>query len=174
MIIAISGLSGTGKTTIAKELSKITNIPISIRYTNRPMRPGETNGIDYHFVDEISDGKFVGIERYNVDGGYTWSYGSKKEDIKDVSIMVINPLAIKALRDSGITVYDIRIELNENVRLNRITQRNDNQTKNEIERRTNADKAILNSYEPTVTIYNISSVETAKLIAHELQKLKIM
>ena len=88
--------------------------------------------------------------------------------------MVINPLAIKALRDSGITVYDIRIELNENVRLNRITQRNDNQTKNEIERRTNADKAILNSYEPTVTIYNISSVETAKLIAHELQKLKIM
>ena len=143
MIIAISGLSGTGKTTIAKELSKITNIPISIRYTNRPMRPGETNGIDYHFVDEISDGKFVGIERYNVDGGDTWSYGS-------------------------------RIELNENVRLNRITQRNDNQTKNEIERRTNADKAILNSYEPTVTIYNISSVETAKLIAHESQTLQII
>ena len=50
MIFVISGLSGSGKSTIAKKLSEKTGIEMVIQYTTRPIRPGEKNGIDYNFI----------------------------------------------------------------------------------------------------------------------------
>ena len=50
-IIAISGPSGTGKTTIVKTLLK--NFPVfafSISATTRPIRSDETDGSDYYFL----------------------------------------------------------------------------------------------------------------------------
>ena len=50
-LIVISAPSGTGKTTIVKELMlKNKNIKASISYTTRNIRPNETNGLDYVFV----------------------------------------------------------------------------------------------------------------------------
>tara|TARA_B100001750_G_scaffold242163_1_gene255089 strand:- start:707 stop:1327 length:621 start_codon:yes stop_codon:yes gene_type:complete len=50
-LIVISAPSGTGKTTIVKELMlKNQNIKASISYTTRNIRPNETNGLDYVFV----------------------------------------------------------------------------------------------------------------------------
>ena len=43
MIFVISGLSGSGKSTIAKKLSEKTGIEMVIQYTTRPIRPGEKN-----------------------------------------------------------------------------------------------------------------------------------
>ena len=53
MIYVITGLSGSGKTTIAKEVSKKTNLPLVTTATTRPMRPGEKNSIDYWFLSVI-------------------------------------------------------------------------------------------------------------------------
>ena len=62
MMFVLSSPSGTGKTTLAKKLSKNnTNFAISISYTTRKPRPNEINGKDYYFVSkeefgsEISD-----------------------------------------------------------------------------------------------------------------------
>ena len=50
-LIVISAPSGTGKTTIVKQLMRQNkNIKASVSYTTRNMRPNETNGLDYIFV----------------------------------------------------------------------------------------------------------------------------
>ena len=49
----ISAPSGCGKTSLVNAaLQSATNMTISISYTTRPIRPGEQDGVNYHFVDE--------------------------------------------------------------------------------------------------------------------------
>lgn len=51
MIFVVSAPSGAGKTSLCSELLKATpGLQVSVSYTTRPKRGGETNGIDYHFV----------------------------------------------------------------------------------------------------------------------------
>lgn len=51
-IIVIAAPSGCGKTSVIKRfLAEHANAQHSISCTTRPMRPGETNGKDYHFLD---------------------------------------------------------------------------------------------------------------------------
>lgn len=55
-LFIISAPSGTGKTSLVMSLLKrMPDARLSISYTTRQIRPGETNGVDYHFV---SDEKF--------------------------------------------------------------------------------------------------------------------
>ena len=54
LFIVISGPSGTGKTSVIKELCKVeTTLEFSISATTRPPRSNETDGIDYHFLGQI-------------------------------------------------------------------------------------------------------------------------
>lgn len=155
MIIAISGLSGTGKSTVAKVLSEMTGLPIAIRDTNRPIRPGEQNGVDYNFVDTFNDDDYIGIEKFKVANGETWCYGTKKETVKKHCIMVVNPLGIEKLRNEyrG-AIVDFMIYVDENIRLERIMHRNDNQSKEEIKRRSEADLKTFENYIPEFSICN--------------------
>ena len=62
-IIIISSPSGAGKTTITKRIiSKNKKIELSVSYTSRPIRKGEKNTIDYHFVEKK---KFVYLKNKN-------------------------------------------------------------------------------------------------------------
>jgi len=52
-LIIISGFSGAGKGTVVKELlNNDSNRVLSVSYTSRNMRDGETNGKEYHFITE--------------------------------------------------------------------------------------------------------------------------
>ncbi len=47
----IAAPSGAGKTSLVKALLRAdADLKLSISFTTRPMRPGEQNGVDYHFV----------------------------------------------------------------------------------------------------------------------------
>jgi len=49
----VSAPSGAGKTSLLKVLLENTGgIEVSVSHTTRAMRPGEQNGVHYHFVDE--------------------------------------------------------------------------------------------------------------------------
>ena len=51
VLFVLSSPSGAGKSTIARKLLEaVPDISMSISATTRPMRPGEVDGIDYHFV----------------------------------------------------------------------------------------------------------------------------
>ena len=50
-LFVISAPSGAGKTSLCKEvIDFFPSLRQSVSYTTRPMRPGEVDGIDYHFV----------------------------------------------------------------------------------------------------------------------------
>lgn len=50
-LFIVSAPSGAGKTSLVSALLKINKqIDLSVSYTTRAPRPGETNGVDYHFV----------------------------------------------------------------------------------------------------------------------------
>lgn len=52
-LFIISAPSGAGKTSLIKALlAEDKNVALSISHTTRKPRPGEENGVDYHFVDE--------------------------------------------------------------------------------------------------------------------------
>lgn len=51
-LFVISAPSGTGKTTILKEvMASIGGLSFSVSHTTRAPRTGEQDGVDYHFVD---------------------------------------------------------------------------------------------------------------------------
>ena len=53
LFIVISGPSGTGKTSVIKELCEgDTTLEFSISATTRPPRSDEINGVEYHFLDQ--------------------------------------------------------------------------------------------------------------------------
>jgi guanylate kinase len=52
ILFVIAAPSGTGKSTLAREVVKqVPDLEFSVSYTTRGARPGEENGRDYHFVD---------------------------------------------------------------------------------------------------------------------------
>ena len=60
LMLVLSSPSGAGKTTISRRLLDIEpDLVLSISATTRPMRPGELDGADYHFVDQASFDRMV-------------------------------------------------------------------------------------------------------------------
>lgn len=50
-LFTLSAPSGAGKTSLVKALLEaMPELTVSVSHTTRPMRPGEENGVNYHFV----------------------------------------------------------------------------------------------------------------------------
>ena len=65
-LIVFSAPSGTGKSTVARLVrERIGNLGFSVSATTRSMRPGEQDGVDYHFLsseafeEKIREGGFI-------------------------------------------------------------------------------------------------------------------
>jgi guanylate kinase len=65
-LFIVSGPSGTGKTTVLSAIrEKRPQLRYSISYTTRPLRGGERDGVEYHFITEstfrkkMEDGEFA-------------------------------------------------------------------------------------------------------------------
>ena len=51
-LYTISGPSGVGKSSLVAALARDRDrVAVSVSYTTRPQRDGETEGVDYHFID---------------------------------------------------------------------------------------------------------------------------
>lgn len=54
-LYTVSAPSGAGKTSLVSALVKSNpEVCVSVSHTTRPMRPGEVNGVNYHFVDHAT------------------------------------------------------------------------------------------------------------------------
>ncbi|MBQ2116208.1 MAG: guanylate kinase [Lachnospiraceae bacterium] len=86
-IFCIVGKSSSGKDTIYKRLLKINSLKIKkiIPYTTRPIRQGEKEGVEYHFVDINrleqlkKEDKIVECREYDTVYG-KWYYFTAKDD----------------------------------------------------------------------------------------------
>jgi len=53
LMLVLSSPSGAGKTTLARALlASDSNLSLSVSVTTRQPRPGERDGVDYHFIDD--------------------------------------------------------------------------------------------------------------------------
>jgi len=66
LLVVISSPSGAGKTTLCQRLLKDCedSLTFSVSYTTRKMRPGEREGVDYHFVDEQGFQQMIDREEF--------------------------------------------------------------------------------------------------------------
>jgi guanylate kinase len=82
-VFVITGPSGVGKGTLIRTLlDRIPELELSVSATTRGPRPGEQNGVDYHFLDDgefdrrVAAGDFV--EHANYSGR---RYGTLRSDL---------------------------------------------------------------------------------------------
>jgi len=101
-VLVLSGPSGAGKSSLVhKIIDDIGECYFSISTTTRPMREGEVDGVDYHFVDkeefekEIEDDQF--LEYAVVHGNY---YGTSLRPVKE------------ALQEGKLVIFDIDVQGN--------------------------------------------------------------
>lgn len=123
-LFVISAPSGAGKTTLCEILCRcLPSLAYSISYTTRPPRPGERDGIDYHFIDEkrfkqmIQKGMLA--EWTEVYGNY---YGTSAKDLESMlsagkhillDIDVKGARQIKARFPDAITIFIMPPSLDE-------------------------------------------------------------
>ncbi len=86
ILIVVSAPAGCGKDTILEQaLSRNDNLFYSVSATSRAMRPGETDGVSYHFrtreqfEDMIKNGELLEYTEYC--GNY---YGTPKKAVEDM------------------------------------------------------------------------------------------
>jgi guanylate kinase len=131
--IVFVGPSGAGKTCIQTQF--ITDFPHwfghPISHTTRPIRQGETNGVDYHFVSEVDfktkinqQGFF--IEHANYDGYYYGSSNPSQQDIWDqgkACIRVLEPQGCESYRTQFPNAKFIFISASKDILLQRLGDR---------------------------------------------------
>jgi guanylate kinase len=115
-LVVVSGPSGVGKTSFCSHLLETRKDTVrSISVTTRPIRPGETQGQDYVFVDEgefqrrAAAGEF--LEHAEVHG---YLYGTPKRYLEEaiglgrivlLNIDVQGGLRVKALHPEGVFIF---------------------------------------------------------------------
>ncbi len=85
LLIVLSSPSGAGKSTLSRMLMEADReITMSVSATTRPLRNGEREGIDYHFVDDREFQSMVDADEL-AEWAYVFDhrYGSPKEPIKE-------------------------------------------------------------------------------------------
>lgn len=140
-IFCLMGKSSSGKDSIYRELMSDGELGLKkmVPYTTRPVREGEKEGVEYHFVNEdqlarlMEAGKVVELRAYDTVHG-VWKYFTVCEDHMDLSkesYAVIGTLqSWHAMckyfgREKMVPVY---IEVEDGLRLERALSRERSQT----------------------------------------------
>jgi guanylate kinase len=84
-LFIVSAPSGAGKTSLLKALVETEDrVKVSISHTTRPKRPGEVDGVDYHFLNTAAFEQMVEagafLEHAEVFGNF---YGTSEAGIRD-------------------------------------------------------------------------------------------
>jgi len=118
-LVIFSGPSGVGKTTILKRLFKASRLPLreSVSATTRQQRPGETDGVSYHYLTRVEFEKRIEadefLEHTEVFGRGDF-YGTLKAPVSEsiaqgewiiVEIDVVGALKVLKIHPDAITIF---------------------------------------------------------------------
>ena len=112
-IFALLGYSSVGKDTILKQVLKdMDDVKPIISTTTRPMRKGETEGVEYYFIDDVEFFRrgtdFVEQRIYHtkvkengVEKNATWRYGIERMELEkdDYLIVIVDSVGYKELKN---------------------------------------------------------------------------
>lgn len=106
-VITLTGMSASGKDAILKGVINRSSIKPVISTTSRPIRNGETDGVEYHFVSKkqaekkLYNHEFIEVREYYVANGDRWLYGITKKSIdinsNDTYIAIVDYDGLKQL-----------------------------------------------------------------------------
>ena len=141
-IFSLLGKSNSGKDTIFKELLKDNSLKLQpvIPYTTRPIRQNESEGLEYHFIDEQilnryrKEGRIIEQRDYNTVNGI-WSYCTIDDGQFNLAegnsyLLIATLEAFESLRKffGERNVIPLYIDLADEVRLERALHREKQQT----------------------------------------------
>jgi guanylate kinase len=83
-VFVVSGPSGVGKSTILRRaLEADPRLRFSVSHTTRAKRPGEQEGVDYHFVDRAAFQKLVAEDAFLEHAEYQGNlYGTSRAEVE--------------------------------------------------------------------------------------------
>lgn len=135
MIFYLMGKSSSGKDSIFKEVKEqLPGLKNIILYTTRPIREGEQDGVEYHFVDENklheleTKGCIIEQRAYQTKHG-VWRYFTADDgqiDLKQYSYLMIGTLeSYQAMCKyfGKETIVPIYVEVEDGMRLSRALER---------------------------------------------------
>ena len=139
-IFYLMGKSSSGKDTIYKDLVSDEGLRLKtiVPYTTRPIREGETDGVEYYFSGEeelerlLADGKIIELRAYNTVHG-VWKYFTVNDEqirLAEYNYAVIGTLeSYEKMRDyfGAGRVIPIYIEVEDGERLKRAIAREETQ-----------------------------------------------
>lgn len=113
-MIILTGPSASGKTATCLYLQKHFGIRKVITHTTRPMRSGERNDLDYHFVSKeefqrmIDNDEF--IEHVTFNGNF---YGTSKKEVgidKCMAVEINGAMTYKSFNDPKIVLFYMNLD----------------------------------------------------------------
>lgn len=143
-IYIITGPSGVGKSSVAQELLRTRqNLKRVVTCTTRLKRPGEVEGVSYHFLDQDTFQRLINVgEMFEWDKHYGHYYGSRKSDVEKFLqdehdalfvVDVAGAQTIKKAYPAAITIF-LEAESGEQL-LARIAKRDHGETAGLVERK---------------------------------------
>jgi guanylate kinase len=147
--ILIVGKSGSGKDHLLRGLIK-KSLSYSPKYTTRPKRNLETDGVEYNFISNFEFTKMIITDKMKfhqlfIIDGIDWYYGISKESFEENQVFIITPSELNILsqedRKRSFVVY---LDIEESVRRKRITKRDD--TSDSVDRRIKTDEIDFNGF----------------------------
>lgn len=143
--LILVGDIASGKTTLASELCKKYGFKKVVTYTTRPPRPGEVDGVDYHFVTE-EDFKELEEEEFflettsyaRVDGLYYYGTSKTSFSTTNDNVAILNPKGVMAL-DGVVDAYVVWLDIPQDILFERALKRGD--SPEELNRRYIEDRA---------------------------------
>ena len=150
-----------------------------VRYSTRPIRKGEKQGVTYHFItkdefeQKIEEWLFAEYQSYNTEFG-VWYYGTSFEDLKnanDKSVIIVEPQSYMDIKDelSDKNITCIYVYANNSTSKKRLEKRGDNH--NEVIRRMESDNEDFKGFENEANriVYNNDGTNIDEVVSKILE-----
>lgn len=133
ILITLTGISGSGKSTVLRKLEEEHDYHKVITCTTRDPRPAdnEKHGVDYYFLskkdfkEQVNENKFVENEEF--DGNHYGTRWSEIENKNTLPIAILEPNGAKnikeILKDKNYEVINVFIDCPPELAIERITKR---------------------------------------------------
>ena len=124
--IILVGKAASGKDYF-RDFLTICGLKISISHTTRPMREGEANGVDYHFISEYKFNSMIVEDEFFENKTFNgWQYGTANAEIMGAEVFIFTPSGIRSLPNTFLDEsYIVYFNIDEEYRLARLLQRSD-------------------------------------------------